>query len=161
MAAVAATGDRRAIEPLVRALTYNDAALYEVAVRGLAQIGEPAVEPLLACLDQIDYGARYHALRALVAIGDARARAAYEHWLAADIAPSVRRMCVKGLAAFPDGDRLVLVALGDNEWSVRYTAIQALADRGLTPETRTAIEAKLTDAERVVRLKASQVLTHP
>ncbi len=155
---LAQTRDPRAIEPLVRSLTFNNPELFEVAVQGLVGIGEPAVQPLIDCLDRVDYGARYQALRALVAIGDPRPRSAYEYWIGADIAPSVRRMCVKGLKPFPDAEPLLLPTLKDGDWSVRYTAVLVLAERGLTPEIQAAIAALESDPERVVRLKAAQAL---
>ncbi|BAC89210.1 HEAT repeat domain-containing protein [Gloeobacter violaceus] len=154
---IAAAGDPRGTEPLIRALTFNDAAFHDLAIDGLTAIGEPAVEPLLASLDGMDYGARYRALRALVAIGDPRARPAYEYWLGADIIPGVRCICVKGLARFPDTEPLLLKALEDKVWVVRYYAIQMLFERGLTPFTHAALEALATDPERVVRLKLAQI----
>ncbi|MBW4698873.1 MAG: hypothetical protein KME03_13420 [Aphanocapsa lilacina HA4352-LM1] len=154
---IAAAGDPRGTEPLIRALTFNDAAFHDIAIDGLTAIGEPAVDPLLASLDGMDYGARYRALRALVAIGDPRARPAYEYWLGADIIPGVRCICVKGLARFPDTEALLLKALEDKVWVVRYYAIQMLFERGLTPQTRAALATLAADPERVVRLKLAQV----
>ncbi|WP_051382890.1 HEAT repeat domain-containing protein [Gloeobacter kilaueensis] len=155
---IAKSGDPAGAGPLIRAIGFNDAAFHDVAVDGLIAVGAPAVEPLLASLDGLDYGARYRALKALVAIGDPRARPAYEHWLKADIIPGVRCICVKGLSRYPDTEPFLLQALQDSVWVVRYYAIQMLVERGLTPQTRSAVEALRTDPERIVRLKLIQVL---
>lgn len=158
--AVAATRHPAAVEPLIQALTYNNPAIFEIAVQGLASIGEPAVQPLIDRLEHFDYGSRFQGLRALLMIGDARARTAYEYWLKADITPSVRRICIKGLGQFQDTEsrHFVARALSDQEWSVRYCAIGTLASWGLTAETRSVLKPLCSDPERVIRLKAAQVL---
>jgi phycocyanobilin lyase subunit beta len=155
---IANAQDIRGIEPMIRSLGYNDAALFEVSVAGLIAIGEPAVQPILDCLDRIDYGARYQAFRALVGIGDPRPRSAYAYWLGADIAPSVRRICVKGLGQFDDSLDLLLLALKDTDWSVRYCAVLVLGQRQHLPGIRATLEALKDDSERTVRLKLAQVL---
>jgi HEAT repeat protein len=106
----------------------------------------------------MDYGARYQAFRALVGIGDPRPRNSYAHWLKADIAPSVRRICVKGLGQFEDTLDLLLEALKDADWSVRYCAVLVLGQRQHQPGVRTILEALKDDPERTVRLKLAQVL---
>lgn len=156
--AIARTGHARGTEPFIRALEFTDTALVQVAVKGLIAIGEPAVVPLIECLERVHYGARFQALNALVTIGDPRARVAYEYWIASEITPSARRACVRGLAQFPDTEPLLVQSLADKDWAVRYCAIQVLVDRGLNSRTRLPVEALRDDPERVVRLKLAQVM---
>jgi phycocyanobilin lyase subunit beta len=158
MQIVASAQDLRGIEPMIRALSYNDAGLFEVVVSGLMAIGEAAVQPILDCIDAMDYGARYQAFRALVGIGDPRSRNSYAYWLKADIAPSVRRICVKGLGQFEDTLELLLEALKDSDWSVRYCAVLVLGQRQHLAGIRSTLEALKDDPERTVRLKLAQVL---
>jgi HEAT repeat protein len=158
MQIVANAQDVRGIEPMICALSYNDAGLFEVVVSGLIAIGEPSVQPILDVIDRMDYGARYQAFRALVGIGDPRPRNSYAYWLKADIAPSVRRICVKGLGQFDDSLDLLLDALKDADWSVRYCAVGVLGERQHLTGIRTTLEALKDDSERTVRLKLAQVL---
>lgn len=171
---LAAARDPAAIPKLIEILGYNNPGAAVAAVEGLVALGPVAVEPLLTNLDGYDYGARAWANRALAQIGDPRA---LENLLAAaqgDFALSVRRAAAKGLG-FLDWSTLppkeqeagqkqafaaLMVALGDEEWVVRYGAIaglqglaqnqpqwqssvrQLLGDR-LPIETELAIQARL------------------
>jgi HEAT repeat protein len=70
----------------------------------------------------------------------------------------VRRICVKGLGQFDDSLDLLLDALKDADWSVRYCAVGVLGERQHLPGIRTTLEALKDDSERTVRLKLAQVL---
>jgi len=90
-------------------LTFNNPGAAVAAVEGLIKIGKPAVAPLLANLDQYNYGARAWAVRVLAGIGDVRGLAVLEQALAEDVVPSVRRAAARGLG------QLVLDGLGPEE----------------------------------------------
>jgi len=74
-------GDARAVDPLVRALTREDYML-DAVTRALAQIGAPAVQPLIAALGDQDGRVRYAANKALAKIDDPAATAAINHFRA-------------------------------------------------------------------------------
>lgn len=65
--------DKRAVEPLVRALKDEYQGVNREAEEALGNIGEPAVEPLLNVLKDEDSNVRKKAAAALGKIGDARA----------------------------------------------------------------------------------------
>lgn len=157
---LAAARDPAAIPKLMEILGYNNPGAAVAAVDGLVLLGPVAVEPLLANLDGYDYGARAWANRALSQIGDPRA---LENLLTAaqgDFALSVRRAAAKGLG-FLDWSTLpppeqetgqkqafaaLQVALGDEEWVVRYGAIaglQGLAQR--QPQWQDVVRQRLSD----------------
>ncbi|TVQ55359.1 MAG: HEAT repeat domain-containing protein [Spirulina sp. DLM2.Bin59] len=157
---LAAARDPEAIPKLIEILGYNNPGAAVAAVEGLVALGPVAVPFLLANLDGYDYGARAWANRALAQIGDPRA---LENLLAAaqgDFALSVRRAAAKGLgfldwSALPPADQeagqkqafgALQVALGDEEWVVRYGAIAGL--QGLAqqqPQWRDPVRQLLGD----------------
>ena len=61
--ALAQTGVVEAMPTLLAALNFNNPGAAVAAVEGFILIGEPAVVPLLALLDNQNYGARAWALR--------------------------------------------------------------------------------------------------
>jgi hypothetical protein len=80
MRALEMTGDPRAVEPLretakqlIATLKGGDAAAHSKAADALAYIGAPAVEPLIAALDDKDWHIRMPVIYALGMTGDARA----------------------------------------------------------------------------------------
>jgi phycocyanobilin lyase beta subunit len=130
---LAAAAHPEAVPCLVEVLGFNNPGAAVAAVDGLIAIGTEAVEPLLANLDEHNYGARAWAVRALAAIGDVRGLGLLEEALGQDIGPSVRRAAARGLG------QLDLTGLGDPE-------ADALRQRCLD-----ALEAGAADGEWVVR----------
>jgi phycocyanobilin lyase beta subunit len=138
--ALAATHSPAAIPMLIHVLGFNNPGAAMVAVRGLVQMGEAAVLPLLNQLDEYNYGARAYAIRALSVLADVRALEVLLTAAATDFAPSVRRAAIKGLgnlrweqlpATERDGaQQRVLQSLvqihHDGDWSLRYAAITGL-----------------------------------
>ncbi|WP_254940256.1 HEAT repeat domain-containing protein [Cyanobium sp. Morenito 9A2] len=137
---LAAAAHPEAVPCLVEVLGFNNPGAAVAAVDGLIAIGEPAVEPLLANLDEHNYGARAWAVRALATIGDVRGLGLLEEALGQDIGPSVRRAAAKGLgqlklSALPGDEAEALrqrcfsaleAAADDGEWVVRYGVIVGL-----------------------------------
>jgi phycocyanobilin lyase beta subunit len=125
---------------LITALGYNNPGAAVAAVDGLILIGEPAVESLLALLDNHNYGARAWAIRALAGIGDPRGLSILLEAAQTDFALSVRRAAARGLGVIrwhqlsteqvPDAQTQVFASLltvsQDPEWVVRYAAIVGL-----------------------------------
>lgn len=143
--AVAAVKAPEAVTLLVAALGYNNPGVAVAAVDGLIAIGEPAVEPLLVLLDDVNYGARAWAIRALAGIGDPRGLSVLLTAAKDDFALSVRRAAARGLGtivweAMPPESRssaqldcltvLLAAAKGDPEWVVRYAAVSGLQNLG-------------------------------
>ncbi len=75
--ALGGLGDVRAVEPLIgllhEASRLDTPSLGDAAVAALGDIGEPAVEPLIATLGERVWSVRVRAMRALGRIGDPRA----------------------------------------------------------------------------------------
>jgi len=132
--------DPAVIDCLIRVLGFNNPGASVAAVDGLIAIGPAAVEPMLASLDDHNYGARAWAVRALAGIGDVRGIDLLEGALSKDVGPSVRRAAARGLGRLHlDGlepeARLLLnercltvleAACGDGEWVVRYAVVVGL-----------------------------------
>jgi phycocyanobilin lyase subunit beta len=128
------------IPDLIRALNYNNPGAAVAAVDGLIALGKPSVEPLLALLDNYNYGARAWALRALSGIGDPRSHSLLVDTALNDFALSVRRAAARGLGTIqwaqtpPEPAAIMqqqsLAALcqlcHDPEWIVRYAAVAGL-----------------------------------
>ncbi|MBC7971170.1 MAG: HEAT repeat domain-containing protein [Verrucomicrobia bacterium] len=147
MTAVRALADARleeGIPALIQALGYNNPGAAVMAVNGLVQLSEVAVQPLLEQLDGYNYGARAYAIRALAAIADPRALDALLDAAVNDFAPSVRRAAIKGIGSLhwqllAEDDRAIaqthvletlLLVSSDPDWANRYAAVvglQALA----------------------------------
>jgi phycocyanobilin lyase subunit beta len=142
--AVAAVQSQETVPMLVAALGYNNPGVAVAAVDGLIAVGEPAVEPLLALLDDVNYGARAWAIRALAGIGDPRGLSVLLTAAKDDFALSVRRAAARGLgtilwdAMTPEARvsgqlnclDVLLIAARDPEWVVRYAAIAGLQNLG-------------------------------
>jgi phycocyanobilin lyase subunit beta len=159
---LAATQQPAAIPTLIAALGYNNPGAAVAAVDGLIQIGEPAVEPILAQLDGHNYTARAWAIRALAGIGDPRGLVTLLGAATADFALSVRRAAAKGLGSmkwhwFPADlleiaqeealESLLFVAQQDEEWIVRYAAVVGLQNLAVSiehyPEWKIQIQTAL------------------
>ncbi len=137
---LAAAAHPEAVPCLVEVLGFNNPGAAVAAVDGLIAIGEAAVEPLLANLDEHNYGARAWAVRALATIGDVRGLALLEEALGQDIGPSVRRAAAKGLGQLNlsglRGDEAETLrqrcftaleaGIADGEWVVRYGVVVGL-----------------------------------
>ncbi len=64
--ALGALGDRRAVAPLIEALTDPDASMRWSAADALGKLGDPqAIEPIKQALSDKEHGVRYHAADAL------------------------------------------------------------------------------------------------
>ena len=158
---LAATQQPAAIPTLIAALSYNNPGAAVAAVDGLIQIGEPAVEPILAQLDGHNYTARAWAIRALAGIGDPRGLVTLLGAATADFALSVRRAAAKGLGSmkwhwFPADlleiaqeealEALLFVAQQDEEWIVRYAAVVGLQELAASIEHYPAWKTQIQTA---------------
>lgn len=172
--ALAAARLEAGIPTLIKALGYNNPGAAMVAVRGLVQMGEAAVMPLLTLMDDYNYGARAYAIRALAAIADPRALDVLLVTAETDFAPSVRRAATKGLGLMRwlqlPLDRVamaqqkalasLLTISQDDDWSLRYAAIVGLQGLALAAQPLTAqIAAHLqqmvdTETDLAVRSRA-------
>lgn len=163
---------------LIRALNYNNPGAAVAAVDGLIEIGELAVQPLLALLDNYNYGARAWALRALSGIGDPRSLDLLLDTAENDFALSVRRAAAYGLgsirwesmptAEVADAQKKCLDVLlklcSDPEWIVRYAAIAGIelliqAAPDLLQTAQIPLEqAQSSDSEIAVQARAKLAL---
>lgn len=140
--ALAALRSPLAVPQLTTVLRYNNPGAAVAAVEGLIQIGEPAIDYLLANIDGYNYGARAWATRACAGIGDPRALDLLQEAALTDFALSVRRAAAKGLGFLrwqdlpPQAQETVQGSIyatlvqvtQDPEWVVRYGAIAGLAN---------------------------------
>jgi HEAT repeat protein len=118
----------------------------EAATRALIQIGQPAVEPLIATLGESYWSVRGAAAEALGAIGDARA---VKPLIAAlgDSDPFVRRAAAEALGAIGDARAVepLIAALKDREEGVERMAIRALGWIGDTRAIKPLIDVIRND----------------
>jgi phycocyanobilin lyase beta subunit len=181
--AVDGTAEAPAITCLIQVLCFNNPGASVAAVDGLIAIGPPAVAPLLANLDEHNYGARAWAVRALAGIGDVQGLELLEEALSRDVGPSVRRAAARGLGrlrleALGEGERQTLnqrclealeAACTDGEWVVRYAVavgLESLAHslppahalRGRAQEALTSLAQPSKEDTPVVRLRAELAL---
>lgn len=165
------------IPTLIQVLGYNNPGAAAVAVGGLTQLGDVAVEPLLEQLDGYNYGARAYAVRALAAIADPRALAVLLEAAATDFAPSVRRAATKGLGhlrwerllvaqqsqAQAQALQVLLQVSEDTDWTIRYAAVvglQALGESAIEPTVGQTVRDRLhtlatTDPDQATRARAT------
>ena len=158
--AVDGTAEPQAITCLIQVLGFNNPGASVAAVEGLIAIGPAAVGPLLANLDQHNYGARAWAVRALAGIGDVRGMDLLEDALATDVGPSVRRAAARGLGNLRLDDlgaaerqnlnQRCLAALeaacADGEWVVRYAVAVALESLAQSHPPAHALRARAQEA---------------
>lgn len=169
------------ISTLIAVLGYNNPTAAVVAVGGLIDLGEVAVQPLIEQLDEYNYGARAYAIRALAVIADPRALDVLLTAAATDFAPSVRRAATKGLGslhwsklsveqrstAAERALQTLLLVSQDPDWSIRYAAVVGLQALATTSHLKPQIESQLqqiiqTDPDQAVRarvLLAQQLLS--
>jgi HEAT repeat protein len=130
----------------------------ERAAGALAQIGKPAVEPLIVALKSADWRVRKNASFALGVIRDERTVDALLA-VVGDREARVRAQAVWGLGLKHDArvvDPLV-VALSDGEWQVREKAAWSLGLRGNSNSVEPLINA-LRDENSEVRSQAAWAL---
>jgi len=154
------------IPTLIKVLGYNNPGAAVMAVNGLEQLGDVAVEPLLEQLDGYNYGARAYAIRALAAIANPQALEVLLEAAATDFAPSVRRAATKGLGylrweLLADADQktaqgqtlnVLLQISEDPDWAIRYAAVvglQALGLSAIESATVHAIHDRLTQLAKI------------
>ncbi|WP_218080333.1 HEAT repeat domain-containing protein [Anthocerotibacter panamensis] len=148
------------IPVLVRALRCPDPGICEVIVQGLVSYGPIAVQPLIEHLDDYDYAARHQGIRALVQLADPASFDTFVRGLLEDFAPSVRRAAAGGLARLKDPRAIpiLLRVAKDPDWALRYAVVLALASFLTYPEVQEALREAQQDPERIIQLKASQLL---
>lgn len=170
-----------AIPALIAVLGYNNPGAAVTAMHGLIALGRVAVEPLLASIDDYNYGARAYSIRALARIGDPRSLDILLQSAETDFAPSVRRAAIKGLGSlrwdWTDWDidtisqaqaralHLLESLLDDTDWSMRYAVIAALdkiASARIKASATRAIDilelARSKEADRGVKLRVQMAL---
>jgi HEAT repeat protein len=176
-------GDTRAVEPLIAALRDDDWAMREAAAEALehldwqpeeseagagywivkrqwdrcAQIGAPAVKPLIAALKDGDENSRRGIAQALGEIGDPRA---VEPLIATlkDKDEGVREAIIRALAQVGTSavEPLIAALEGKNKW-MREAAARALGQIGDTRSVEPLI-ATLKDKDRSVCEAAAEAL---
>ncbi|MCP9835038.1 MULTISPECIES: HEAT repeat domain-containing protein [unclassified Cyanobium] len=153
-------GDAEAIDCLIRVLGFNNPGASVAAVEGLIAIGTAAVQPLLATLDEHNYGARAWAVRALAGIRDVRGLELLEGALGKDVGPSVRRAAARGLGQLSheglqgeERERLngrcltaLEAACRDGEWVVRYAVVVGLESLALTLSPESDLRRRAQDS---------------
>ncbi|MBM4240601.1 MAG: HEAT repeat domain-containing protein [Euryarchaeota archaeon] len=160
-------GDERAVEPLIKALKYEDwqesftvlTAVRENAAEGLGRIGDKkALKPLIQALKDKDGGVRWKAAWSLGRIGD---KGALEPLIEAlnDEDGDVRKHAAGALGNIRD-ERAVeplIQALNDEDWPVRKCVVTALGkigdERALGP-----LIHSLGDEDGDVRWKAMSAI---
>lgn len=177
-------GDERAIPHLIAALRDSEWNVREAAEDALAQIGSPAVEPLIKALRE--YQVRKFVIKILGKIKDERvldplfAQLRNEEFkeAATDALVEVGQPAVERLTAvLNDKDKNVrkhaVIALGgigvaecvdllieaanDEEWEVRLGAIAALDKIG-DERGKPAIKALMKDPDFVVQMRAERII---
>ena len=178
--ALADTQSILAADKLIEVLSYNNPATAVVATRGLIKLGTAVVPQVIASLDDHNYSARAWALSVLADLKDPRSLEALIDAAQNDLAPSVRRTALRGLATmrFSASDQAAMLqrcctslvhACSDPEWLVRYAAIFGLehvvSRGGLAADSiqtcRMCLHrSQLADVETVmvVRLRAALAL---
>lgn len=155
-----------AIPTLIRVLGYNNPGAALAAVQGLVALGDCAVAPVLAALDDYNYGARAYGIRVLGAIGHPQSLGLLLQAALTDFAPSVRRAAIKGLGHLrwqelsdreaESAQTQVLNAFSqliqESDWSLRYAVVVALAELRVSTMNGPSLSEPLA-AEILSRLK--------
>jgi phycocyanobilin lyase subunit beta len=155
-----ATRSSEAIPVLIRSLRCTNSAICDLIVEGLVSYGEQAVPVIIQNLDDHDYAARYQEIRALVQLAHPDSFDTFVWGLTEDFAPSVRRASAKGLGVLrdPRAIPILLSAVEDSDWAVRYAVVIGLASFVQDPAVQQALIVAKEDTDRVVRLKAAEIL---
>ncbi|MBN1564159.1 MAG: HEAT repeat domain-containing protein [Anaerolineae bacterium] len=155
--AIAQIADERAIKPLIRQLTRFGSVYREAqfAQQGLVNIGESAIESLLAALSHHSSNLRANAIYTLIRMGDDRVVEPFIAIASNDPDGEVRSTAVFGLWQFGT-ERVIdplIAALSDNDARVRRTAVTGLGQLGDTRVVEYLI-AMLDDPDVEVRTGA-------
>jgi len=146
-------GDERAIGPLITALRDAEWNVREAAETSLAQIGSPAVEPLLKALRE--YQTRPYVIKILGKIKDERVLDPLVLQLRHEEFKDVATQALAELG-LPAVDRLMAV-LNDKDKNVRKHAVMALGEIGIPEAVEPLIDAT-KDEDWQVRLQAMAAL---
>lgn len=149
--------NQSSVSTLIIALRTEDRRAHTLVVDDLVRIGSPAVEALIAALEDANPGVRAGAARALGKIGDTRALNALISRLRHDTHAEVRKNAVWALhmGDIRAIDALIGALRDSDEW-VRFGAVIVLSKIG-----EPAIEpllAALRDPQILVRANAAEVL---
>jgi HEAT repeat protein len=141
--------DKRAVEPLIEALSDNHGLVRKSAIEALGQIGDArAVEPLITGLNNEDDEIRLSVVSALKQIGDERAIEPLITVLK-DKDTDVRISAASALGQIGGGRAVMALidALNDKNAKVRESVIYALGridDDAITEVSETAVERLIT-----------------
>jgi HEAT repeat protein len=146
-------GDERAIAPLITALRDSEWNVREAAQDALAQIGPPAVEPLIKALRE--YQIRTFVIEVLGKIKDERV---LDPLMAQLRNEEFKDVATKALVevGLPAVERLMAV-LNDKDKQVRKHAVMALGEIGIGEAVEPLIDAT-RDEDWAVRLQAIAAL---
>jgi phycocyanobilin lyase subunit beta len=155
-----ATRSSDAIPILIRSLRCTNSAICDLIVEGLVSYGDQAVPVIIQNLDDHDYAARYQGIRALVQLAHPDSFDTFVWGLTEDFAPSVRRASAKGLGVLQDHRAIpvLLSVISDPDWAVRYAVVIGLEPFVQDPAVQQALSKAQEDPDRVVRLKAAEIL---
>ena len=142
-------GDERAIAPLITALRDSEWNVREAAQDALAQVGPPAVEPLIKALRE--YQIRTYVIEVLGKIKDERVLDPLMAQLRNEEFKDVATKALVGVG-LPAVERLMSV-LNDKDKNVRKHAVMALGDIGISEAVEPLIDAT-KDEDWAVRLQA-------
>lgn len=146
-------GDARAVGPLIAAM--GEQSLGKDATQALANLGNSAVEPLIAALDDSDLSVRWGAADALGLAGDARAVEPLIAHLRED--PNLSVISALKKLGDPRAVEPLIAALGDDGYHVRLDAVVALGELG-DPRAVEPLIALLGDESHDVRNNAEYAL---
>ena len=150
---------KKDVKGLIKALGYKkDASVRKAATMALVEIGEPAIEPLIAAIKEENEDLRQAVVEALVKIGEP----AIEPLIAALKNYSVREGAagVLGMMGEPALERVVerlIVELEGEDDDVRGNAIEALVEIG-EPAVESLIAALSDKSLNVRRIVVSMIL---
>jgi HEAT repeat protein len=147
----------RTVSALILALRTEDRRAHTLVVDDLVKIGQVAVEPLLAVLDDPDPNVRAGAARALGKIGDTRALGSLIFRLRHDMDAEVRKSAVWALhMGQPQAIPPLVDALCDPDEWVRFGAVIVLAKFG--PAALEPLAQALCHSNPLVRANAAEAL---
>jgi HEAT repeat protein len=152
-------GDRRAVNPLIRALEDEDEWVPTLAEEALVRIGKPAVGSFVEVLGEKNIYLRWRAAKALGEIGDTWAVRPLIRVLN-DKDASVLRHAIQALGQIGDAKavRPLIRMLRHNDGSVRRQAAEALGEIGETQAVKPLSRAQKKDDSWVVQAVAQEAL---
>ena len=159
-------GDVRAIEPLIKALKYSDSWYYSEALNSsfnvrrnaaevLVQFGEPAMDPLLAKLEDNDVSD--FAAEILEKLGKSVVKPLIK--VLNEGSSKARNAAVEALGNIGDKDAVkpLITVLGDKDSAIRFSAVEALGKIGDQRAVKPLI-ATIGDKDSSVSLSAAEAL---